>query len=387
VIASGENRQALIEKNERMADMGDTTVENPEVGETIIELKEDYIKLWNEADKEFQWNILIMANSEILLKDTAKKILGANIHPFTTWASDLERTDFWSDGIADIVRTPNKVINAWFSQLVENRTLRNFGMNYYDSTKADNFVPQTFEPAPWGWYPVPGNPNEMIQRVDIPDLSDSLDEMNFIIQMVERSSGATATEKGTSEKGQITLGEVKLLAEKAMDRITSLSKFYRRAWKEYAVKWNILTEANAHRLKTLKLVKRSYKGNLFEKEVSPKMWKSESGYEVRVTSSSEQEKEQMGGLEKLNAIAVGYPENLPLQKILLKRKLDIAKLNPEEEDEIMKFEEDLNKKKEEIQSAAIQEKMGGPEAGAGAPTPQEQPQEQPLTPQMQPQMA
>lgn len=88
------------------------------------------------------------------MREKLEDIMGINFFPVVTWASDIEALDFWSDGILDIVRPVNKILNVWFSQLVENRTLRNMGMQYYDSTIED-FNPDTYQPMPFGWYPVP----------------------------------------------------------------------------------------------------------------------------------------------------------------------------------------------------------------------------------------
>ena len=69
----------------------------------------------------------------------------------------------------------------------------------------------------------------------------------------------------------------------------------------------------------------------------------------------------------------------------MKRKLDIAKLNPEEEDEIMKFEEELSAKKEQVQQQMIAEK-----SGQAAEVPTEQPTPMPdqiMQPQNQPVLA
>ena len=104
-----------------MKDMGDIYADFPQIGETIIELNEHYVKLWDEQKKDFVLHLVTMADQEILLIKPLKEILNIEFFPFVTWADDLERTDIWSDAWADVARTPNKVLNAWFSQMVENR--------------------------------------------------------------------------------------------------------------------------------------------------------------------------------------------------------------------------------------------------------------------------
>lgn len=347
LIKSAENVKSLEEKNQRMETMGDADIDNPLLGEIYVELNEHYIELWDETKTKFEIHLVTTCGgegTEILLDKPLEEIIGTtkdnywrDHYPILSWADDVERSDIWSDAVADIVRTPNKILNAWFSQLVENRTLRNFGMNYYDSTNS-KFVPPTFEPKPFGWYPLPGKPSEVFQKVEIPDLSESLDEMVFLISLVEKATGATATEKGVSEKKQITLGEVQIMLGKATERMVGIAKFYKESWREFGEKWIKLVEAQNDNLQPVKLYKKSFKGNYFEKEISPNDWKSEAGYEVKITSSAEQEQENLQTIQKLNAVIAQMPNNPPLLKIYHKKLLDLGGLNADEIREVLDYE-------------------------------------------------
>lgn len=109
------------------------------------------------------------------------------------------------------------------SQLVENRNMRNFGMKFYNAKTAAGWTPADYSPAPFAFFGLPGKPSEFLQRVEVPELSESLDEMQFLIGMAERATAATGIEKGAGTENQITLGEVNLLASKAMNRISDIS--------------------------------------------------------------------------------------------------------------------------------------------------------------------
>jgi hypothetical protein len=214
-------------------------------------------------------------------------------------------------------------------------------MNYYNSS-IEGFSPQTFQPAAWGWYPIPAGQNgdidKVVKRVEIPELSESLDEMQFLIGLVERSTAATSIEKGESPEGQVTLGEIKLLDAKATKRITSMSKFYRQVWKDLGDKFVMIVEANEDKLDAVKLYKKSVKGNYFAKEISPSDWKSKSGYKTRVTTQSEKEQDSIDSIQKMDVIMTRFPTNLPLREIYQKKLLDWAKLSPDETKEVMDFE-------------------------------------------------
>lgn len=366
IVKLAENADSMRARNERMQDLGVPDIENPAVGEVYVELNENFLRVWNAVINDYEFHLIVKADGDnILLNKPLEEILGVTPDhywrdhlPTVTWSDDLERTDVYPDGVGDIVRTPNKIINAWFSQLVENRTLRNWGMNYYDSTKKEGFVPQTFEPAPWGWYPVPGNPNDIVKRVDIPDLSESFDEIAFIINMVERATAATATEKGQETKGKVTLGEIELIAAKALERISAMAKFYRPADREFAYKWYKLMEAAGDSVPATKLFKKSFKGNYFEKEISPADWLDEAGYSCKITSSAEQEEEAMKSLQKFQAVASQFPTNQALKRIYQKKALDLLKLSPEEEREVLEAE------KQAMRMAEVAPPVGAP---AGVP--------------------
>lgn len=336
---SEENVKALQAKNQRMQDLGLWDINNPELGETYVELNEHYIKLWDEKSKRLKIWVYTTAGTITLMKKPLEDLFGINFFPFITWADDIEKTDIWSDGMGDVVRTPNKILNSWFSQMVENRTLRNFGMHFYDATASDKWIPQTYDPVPFGWYPTAGNPNETTKQVEIPDLSESMDEMNFIIGMVERATASTATEKGVQEKGDVTLGQVKLMLANSNQRITSIAKFYRLARIEFGEKWYKFLMANEKWIKPVELYKKSYKGNYFKEEVKPSDWKDEVGYVCKVMSSAEREQKTIESLQKIQAVSNMFPENIPLKMILKKKSLDMLELAPEEIDEVLSFEE------------------------------------------------
>ena len=203
IVKAQDNENSLMLKNEKMADLGVSDTEDPLLGETYVELTIHYV--FRKEDDDEQIYVYVTAEDNcILMKKKQEEIIGTtpdnfwrNHYRYNTWGDDIDKQDFWTDGIADIIRVPNKVLNSWYSQLVENRTLRNFGMHYYDSSmKAEGFTPSTFNPVPWGWYGVPGDPNKVLKKVDIPDLSESLDEMSFVIDMTEKATGATSTQQG-----------------------------------------------------------------------------------------------------------------------------------------------------------------------------------------------
>lgn len=359
------NYSTSANKNERLRSMGDKTIESPQVGQPYLEMHEHIINLYDKTEKEFsKWVCTVDPISKsICKKRSLYDALSIDFYPYNTWATDLEALDFLSDGVADIVRPIQKALNVWFSQLIENRTLRNMGMNFFDSTLKD-FDPQTFEPRPFGWYPVPGKPQDVYQRVDIPELSESLDEMQFLIQTIERATATVGALKGQVEATPVTLGQIQIMTQSANERITSMSVFYREAWKKFAEKWWKIITANAANLPSVTLYKKGMSGKIYAKDVDPSKLKTEAGYLVNITSSGEQEQKNFQTLQKMAAIGQMFPGNPVFLKEQQKKSLNVVGFTPEVEKQIMEFEENKATAAMQAQPGA----MPGQEQMAGLPT-------------------
>lgn len=368
LVKANENEKQLVEKNQKMRDMGVPDVDDPRLGETYVELALHFVYRDNEVEdaldkkgnaikKEIPTQIylyVLAENNRTLMKKPLEQVIGMtkdhfwrNHFPYNSWADDLERQDFWSDAVADIIRTPNKVLNSWFSQLVENRTLRNFGMHYYNSN-LEGFNPQTMQPIPWGWYGIPippnGNLDAVMKKVDVPDLSESLDEMNFLISITEKASGATSTQQGAQAERQITLGEIKFALTEAKERIKGMSKFYTPVWKDRGLMFIKLLEAAPDKLDAVMIYKKGRNTtDVYSREVSPKDWQTPLGYRVRIWSQDEKDSTDLNGLQKQNAVKAAMPNNPKVAEIYNRKLLEWANYKPDEVNEIMQVEEERMK--------------------------------------------
>lgn len=382
LVVAEEVSKQMQARNQRLQDMGVPDMNRPYLGTTMVECKIHYVKIYDEDDGKDHIHVILRSvgslggspggeisnGAEVLFAKPLMDILGVDFYPFVSWADDPERNDFYSDGIADIVRVPNQVLNVWFSQLVENRTLRNFGMHFYDSTANENWSPQAWTPEPWGFYPLPGKPADVLTSVEIPELDQSMEEINFVRQLVQGATAATAVKQGQSDTGEQTLGEVQLTTSAANERITSISKFYMLAQKEFAWKWAAIMVANADKLDEVKLYKKSFKGNMFSKTIKGKDWASKEGYDCRVVSSSEREQDDIKSVQKLQAVASQFQNNPAMAKIYQKKLLDFAGLTPDEQNEVM------NAEKQKALNPAMQPgQPGQPQPGQPAqPSPVDQ---------------
>jgi len=325
------NEEEWTKRMERLRAMG---VDNDNFsvfagGDRLINLTEHFTRRWNADKKDFERRVVVYAENSIVLSDeTLQEVVGVDFWPFVTWSEDPETNDIYPDSVADLVRTPNKVVNVWYSQLVENRTLKNFQMHWF--LPSQGYEPQTYTPGAGKMLPAPPGDdiNKVIKPVEISGLDDTLTAINAITSIVERGTGATAIDKGQGERSAQTLGEVEILVGKAQERALSMAKFYRLAWTELAYKWDKMMQANAP--KFLKLYKQAASGKIYFKKVFKNDWVSEFGYTPIVRSSSETEQANIQSMQKWSYVTAQNPENAALKEISTQRQIDLLDVTPEE---------------------------------------------------------
>lgn len=360
IVQSGKNKVEWERSIERLRSMG---ILNEKFalfagGDVIVNLTEHFTNLWDTTKQEFVRHVITYADDVIeLLDQQLVDAIGIEEWPFEMWSEDPETNDVYPDGVADLVRTPNKILNIWFSQQVENRTLQNFQMHWFDATQS-GYTPQTYEPGPGRMLPAPGDPSRTIMPVAINGLDETFKAMDYLTQIVERGSGATAIEKGVAEEGLQTLGEVQILAGKATERAKTMAKFYHGSWYKLAKKWDKMMQAND--FKKMSLYKTGIDGKIYQKVVYNADWKSDAGYEPTVESSSEQEADDIKTIQKFSVVMAQAPNNGALRSIALQRQLKILDLTPAE---LKAVEDDENKQADAAAMAAA----ATPGAGATLP--------------------
>lgn len=385
MIQSSQNKDEWEKKMERAQALGVDHKDFPTFagGDVIVNLCEHHTKMWNPEKKEFEKRVMVYADEWCMLSDDLlTDLIGVDDYPFVLWYEDPETNDIYPDGVADLVRTPNKVLNVWYSQMIENRTLQNFQMHWYDATN-QNYTPQTYEPGPGRMLPAPGNPTETIMPVQINGLDETLTAIDFVTQIIERGSGAVAIDKGVGETGAQTLGEVQILMGKAMERSITMQKFYRGSWQELADKWCKMMHANPPKSTTL--YRKGASGKLYEKKVTPSDWKSEAGYQAEVSSTSEQEQNSIKTVQKFMFVMSQFPNNKALRKIAQRRQLELLDFTP---DELRQIEEEEKAMEEQAQDVMAQQPQMAPDQAMQAQqAPMPNPEEQQLLQGLQESMA
>lgn len=361
---SKKNREDLNAKNERLRSIGVENIEDLEGYDKIVSIDGHITNLWDKEAKKYQRYYVVVADEKhILSADTLLNTIGADFLPYESASIDMDHTDYWNDGKGDLVLTPNKIINSWISGYFENRTLRTFGMNFYDTTASENWAPTQLEPRPFGWYGVPGKPSEVFQSVQIPDLSGTLEDIQFVVQMVERASATGAIEKGAVEETQRTLGEIQIAVGNAMKRTNDLQPCFNLPRQKLLVKWYELMKANA--TQPITLYSKGFDDKMQSKTVTPDEWVSENGYKVEITDKQSYLTGIVDDIQRLSVIQQSYPNNKALHKAIQKRKLRLADFTAVEIQEIQQEEE---KNIEQGLIAAM-----NPQQAEQVPLPQQQP--------------
>ncbi len=337
ILKASSNREEYEMRLERLRALGADNYDDYRASDVMVELNRSFKMIWDKKEGKFVRYLIIMAmDSVILFAKPMKEALGIDFLPWVTWASDPDINDIWSDGIADSVRTVNKVINMYFSQDLESRTYRNFGMYFYN-TQNGQFQPQAFEAKPFGMYGVPGNPSEIIQQMKIEPLGDTTASIEYLKNLIQSSVAQTPSERGEQLKSRTTLGEVQLNLQASKGRNEVVTKQYRSAWEESGRIWYELMKNNAMTTRTL--FKRAKNGEMHTKEISPSEWKVPAGYDAKVQLKSEREENDNIEFQKIQFVKQSFINNAAAQRIARRKELELLGWDPDEIDEVMQAEE------------------------------------------------
>jgi len=343
-IAMKTFNEEFSKKQERLKELGYDNTLSYLTGETIVQLKEHYRKEYLD-NGFFEIKYYVLCENQILYEAPLRNILYKKLpifmndfYPFTSWGDDIEMTDFWSDGASDVVRPIHKALSIKISQDLEMSIIRGFGMNFYDSTASDTFDPQSFTPQPFGFYPLPGKPNDILKRVDVADVPFDTDLMNYLNTLADGATATSSQIKGQAEKGIATLGEVEVIQSNLEERLSTISIYYRDNMKQLGNLWSMIVDYNPD-LNDIP-VSKTVKDRVYTENVNPGELSSEKGYSVEVVSAFEQEKDAITSIQRLTVAKKLFAGNSTFDKIIKNKMLDILNLTQDEMSQVM--DEDQN---------------------------------------------
>lgn len=336
LIKSNESDEEYQMKIARLRDLGAHNYDDYRASDVMVELTRSFKLIWDKEKEKFVRYLIVYAlDNVVLYAEPLEKAIGLTFLPWTTWASDPDLNDIWPDGIADSTRTINKVVNMYFSQDLENRTYRNFGMYFFNNLNG-TFQPQAFDAKPFGMYGVPGDPSDVIKQMKIEPLPDTAKAIEYLKNLVQSSVAQTPSERGEQLKSRTTLGEVQLNLQASQSRNEVVSKQYRTSWEESGRIWYELLKNNLYG--SLRLTKKARNGDVFSKDVGPSDWKVPNGYEAKVVMKSEREANDDVEFRKLQFVKTSYAQNPVAMKLARRKELEILGWEPDEIDEVMQAE-------------------------------------------------
>lgn len=333
IIKAKESYDAYLEKQDRLRELGTQNDEEYNVSELLCELNESYKMIWDKNNNQFVRHLIIIAADQyVLFNKPIKEAIGINKLPITTWADDPDLNDIWCDGKGDNVRTINKVVNMYISGDLENRTYQTFGMRFFD-TKNGTFQPRAFDPKPFAMFGVPGNPNDIIKDVNIPNLPDTSNQIRFLKDLIQSSVAQTATERGEASGSRTTLGEVQLNLKQSQGRNTVTAKNYRRCWEEIGeIFYELISNNNFGKLV---LYKQAANGELQPKDIYPDDFVFPEGYRVDVIMKSDSDAMDQFVLQKTQYVLNSFQDNPVAVKIAKRKQLELMDWTTEEIDSAM----------------------------------------------------
>lgn len=336
ILAASNTDEEDQKRKERLETLGVSNFDEYRASDVMVEITRSYKMMWSDTEKRFVRHLIVIAmDSVVLYCKPLVEAIGIDRLPIPTWASNPDINDFWSDGIADNVRTVNKVVNMYFSQDLENRAYRNFGM-YFFNTKGGQFKPNAFEARPFGMYGIDGNPDEMIKQMNIQPLADTQNAIQYLKDMIQSSIAQTPTERGVQEKAGTTLGEVQLSLQQSQGRNQVVAKQYRQCWKDTGMIWYELLNANARGV--FKLYKKGSDGKTYSKDIYPTDWQNPKGYDVKIEIKADKEANNDLEFKKLQYVKTSYVNNPVAQQLSKKKELEILGWTSDEIEQVMNAE-------------------------------------------------
>lgn len=360
ILRIEETVEAKQKRDDRLRVLGTTNFDEFGAKDVIVEMKECYKKIWVEAEKKFVWHFIVQAmDHAILYKKPLKKAIGVDFLPILSWADDPDINDPWSDGKADSVRTFNKIANVYVSQMLENRTYRNFGMFFYDSTN-QKFTPNAVDPRPFGMYPLPGRPDDVLKQMKIEPLEGTVEELSFLKNLIQSSVAITPNEQGIQDKSAVTLGEVKINLAQSKGRLNVTAKNYRSFWKSFGRMFYEIMCANAQG--KLTLYKKGPDDQYYPKDIYPKDWQTKEGFNIKVIFKNEHDEQANESLQKAQFASGMFKDNRVAQKIAKRKSLEALGWKPDEIQQVMDAEDQVIASMEAAAAAG----GGAPGAGTGS---------------------
>lgn len=184
--------------------------------------------------------------------NTLKEVMGFDELPFISWAPFPRSIEFWTMGLGDLLAEPNRVQNILMSQILDNNAYRNYGMKAYDVTKVEN--PEQLVPRPMGRVAVNGNPKDIIDNIQFPEISNAIQAFQLMESVFARETGVPGQAKGMPNSKRMSATEFSGLLDQVADRFFTSNKIYKHALRRVAHLYHLGVQKHLKHKRKIKIL-------------------------------------------------------------------------------------------------------------------------------------
>jgi hypothetical protein len=234
----------------------------------------------------------------IIREAPLKEVFASELWHWTSWASYRDKFNFWSMAPADDMRPIAVAMQILANQELDNRQKTNWNQRAYDPDMFED--PQELEYRPNGLVAVKSGTWKIqpiangIYNFQTPQLSGTINLVNWLDQIAGTKTGITASAQGSSNEQKVGIYEGNL--QQVADRLGLINKSYSKCWTAIGRRFVWALKENMPPKLAVRML--GAKGvewqNLFKKDINPLMNISVSGgsAQIALDANAKQSKEK-----------------------------------------------------------------------------------------------
>lgn len=247
-----DNDNIYLNKENRLSSLNLDGVTYKLAGRDLYKFIEGYT-VWNG------YRFLVVFNYETgehIRCEPLEKVFESELWPFATWAPYRDPFNFLSLAPSDEIRPIAEIMRVLANQELDNRNKINYGMRAFDPEMFPE--PALLEYRPDGLVAVKAGTSKITQiqngiyNFETPQLSGTIDIVNWLDDMLGKKSGVTADAQGASseDKVGIYLGNIQQVA----DRLGLQNKYYKKCWKAIGRRFLYAVDEHLNEAQAVKMV-------------------------------------------------------------------------------------------------------------------------------------
>lgn len=235
---------------------------------------------------------------------TLKEMFKSGLWWYTSWASHRDPHNFWSKAAADDMRPVAETIKILANQELDNRQKKNWGQRAYDPAIFPNSAELQWRPdglvrAKAGSSQVSGGIGSGIYTFETPELTGTIDLVNWLDNVAGQKSGITADAQGQSEEQKVGIYYGNL--QQVADRLGLYNKSYAKC--HAAIGRRYVWSLHEHLTKPMAVKLIGEKGvewdTLASREINPEIGISVEGGNAQLQADEVKKKQQIEALISL----------------------------------------------------------------------------------------